>query len=116
MSLLSGGIANIMHRAFAGIYLPATLYVRSLAYDDGGSPAATDSEYPCRAQVDAATEAMRQAPGYTEKTVRVLVLQKGLDAKPNSNDAIAVGGASYAISAVEADPANSYWQCTAERA
>lgn len=116
MGLLDGGIAAIMRNAFGGIYLPATLTKRVLAYDDGGSPTYTDTQHACRAQIDVATEAMRQSPGYTERTVRVLVLEETLDVVPSTNDVIECRGQRYNISSVATDPAMSYWDMAAERA
>ena len=116
MALLDTGIASIFQQAFAGIYLPATLYRRELTYDDGGSPTYVETEHSCRAQRDSASEAMRSAPGYTERQSRVLILSNSLDVQPTTNDQVRVAGEQYAIMRADTDPANSYWDCVAERA
>lgn len=116
MSLLDGGIAAIMRNAFGGIYLPATLTKRVLSYDDGGSPTYTDTQHACRAQIDVATEAMRQTPGYTEKDVAIYILKDTLDVAPDTSDEIETTRGRFAIYNVQTDPANSYWLIQGQRA
>lgn len=109
MGLLDGGIANVFAKAFASIYLPAVLHVRTVIDDGEGSLTASETEYACRAQVDEATEAMRASAGYTDTDRRIMVLAATLPAKPTTDDAITVGGQRYNIGSVSADPANSHW-------
>jgi hypothetical protein len=117
VSLLDGQIAAVFNRAFYSTYLPATLVHRELTYDEGGSPLPpSDTQHSCRAQIDVANDAMRQAPVYTERTVRVLVLKDTLDVEPSTNDVVQCRGQSFNISSVGTDPANSYWDMAAERA
>lgn len=113
--LLNGGIASLMERAFAGVYLPATLYRRVRTDTDDGSVEETTEIYSCRAQIDAVTEAMRQAPGYTDKDQRILILINTLQVTPTTDDEITVRGALWSIASVASDPAQSHWELRGTR-
>lgn len=120
MGLLDGGISALFGTVFSGLFLPATLTRVAVTNDgEGGASVAEDSQ-PCSAQVDSVTEAMRQAPGYTTKDVRLIVLQSGVtggqidtDCKVTMN-AGAYAGTTFKLSApITVDPASSYWECRA---
>ena len=113
--LLNGGIASLMDRAFAGVYLPATLYRRVRTDTDDGSVEETTEIYSCRAQLDAVTEAMRQAPGYTKNDVAIYVLTSSLSGEITTDDEITVRGALWSIASVSSDPAQSYWELRGTR-
>lgn len=107
--MLNGRMSAIFNRAFAGLYLPATLHKREMAYDDDGNPTATETDYPCRAQVDSVTESMRQAAGYTDSDVAIYILDDSLGTDATSNDDITVNGVRRSIASVERDPAGAYF-------
>lgn len=111
MGLLNGGIKNIFGAAFAGLYLPATLYRASASFDEGGSKAVVYAEAPCKAQVDEVTWSMRQEAGYTAGDVRIIILAATLTgAEPADDDQITVEGyARYSLASVTRDPAGSHW-------
>ena len=111
MGLLDGGLAAVFHKAFAGLYLPATLYARTLTYDGDGNPTATDVEHECRAQVDDMTAVQRAQAGYGDSEQRILVLVDSLAVEPNTDCQIEVDGRGrYAIMApLSTDPAKSHW-------
>ena len=113
--LLDGGIASIFGKVFAGVYLPATLYRRVRTETDDGSVTIETELHACRAQIDAVTEAMRQAPGYTDTDQRILILSDTLDAVPTTDDEITVGGRTWGIASVASDPAQSYWELRGTR-
>lgn len=115
MSLLNGGIASIFGKVFAGLYLPATLRAQVRMETNDGSVTVETELYPCLAQIDAVTEAMRQAPGYTDTDQRILILSDSLDAIPTTDDAITVGGRDWGIASVASDPAQSYWELRGTR-
>ncbi len=78
--------------------------------DDGGSVTTpgTAVEVECKAQIDAATQAMRASEGFKETDVRLLILG------PASLDTAAVivtGGLTYALLSVSRDPAGIGWEC-----
>lgn len=114
--MLDGQLAAIFGRAFAGLYLPATLHKRAISYDSEGNPTASATDYTCRAQLDAATEAMRQAAGYTDTDVAIYVLAYGLAVTIDSDDEITVKGQRYTVASVERDPAAAYFLCRGQLA
>lgn len=115
MSLLNGTLSRTFAKAFAGLYLPAILYVRTTT-DIDGSLTVSWTPYECRAQVDSATEAMRASAGYTDTDRRILVLTDTLAVVPDTDCEIAVRGDRYAIASVVADPAFSHWDMRGQRA
>ena len=116
MSLLDGGIQSIFAKAFAGIYLPATLHKRELIDDGEGGYTTVEADYPCRAQVDSATEAMRQSPGFTDTDQAIYILTGTLSVEPTTDDEIETYRGRFAIASVISDPAQSYWLCRGQRA
>lgn len=113
--LLDGGIAAIFESAFSSLYLPATLHRQQRTELDDGGVTVSDIDYPCRAQLDAVTEAMRQAPGYTDTDQRILILQGTLSVAPTTDDEITIKGVRWGVESVAADPANSYWELRGSR-
>lgn len=91
-------------------------------YDDGGSilTPGTVVTRSCSAQVDAATEAMRQADGFTEQDRRILVLSATLDGEITAADKIELLEGPFAgewmIASVTRDPAAVYFECRGRRA
>lgn len=109
MGLLDGGIASIFGKVFAGLYLPATLRRQVRTETEDGSVTVETELYACRAQLDAVTEAMRQAPGYTKNDVAIYVLTSSLSGEITTDDEIIVKGVRKSIASVEQDLAGSYW-------
>lgn len=114
--MLDGQLVAIFGRIFGSIYLPATLHKRTMAYDGDGNPTATVTDYSCRAQVDSATQAMRQAAGYVDSDVAIYVLAHHLAVPVTTDDEITVKGVRRAIASVEQDPAGTYWLCRGQLA
>lgn len=80
----------------------------------------TPVEICCLVQVDDATESMRQAEGYRDADMRLLVLAAGLRRDIDTDCSIEVregphAGAWKAVS-VSRDPAGVYFQCLGRRA
>lgn len=86
-------------------------------YDEGGSivTPGTPMSKSCSVQVDAATENMRTAEGYTDKDMRLLVLAATLDARMDTAAQIEVLAGPHEglwmISSVDLDAAGVYWEC-----
>ena len=75
------GIARAVSARFDGPYHDAVLRWPGVPVtDDGGSivEPGTPVEFPCSAQIDVVTEAMRGEAGYTDTDMRVLILAPGL--------------------------------------
>jgi hypothetical protein len=90
-------------------------------YDDGGSivTPGTPVIRSCSAQVDAATEAMRLADGFTEADRRILVLSATLDGEITTDERIQILDGPFAgtwgIESVTRDPAAIYWELRGRR-
>ena len=111
--LLSGGIAGAFAQAFGAFYLDGTLIRVTKARGAGGDLTSTTTEDQIKGQVDACTEAMRREEGFTDRDVRLIVLQvgpSGAITRPNTDCKVSLGGDTSAIQSVGSDPANSYWE------
>lgn len=94
---MAGAFAEIgqaFSSAFGAPFWAAEIITQpEIVYDAGGSIVPGDDEptrWPCRAQVDAATEAMRAAEGFTEQTRRIIVLAATLDGIISTDDSIEI--------------------------
>lgn len=119
MALLDGGIAAIFGAAFSGLYLDATLHsgTGDPVYDGQGNITGYTGagDVAIKAQVDVATEAMRQADGYAEGDCRIIVLAQGVPAI-NSDMQVTVREQLWHILSAELDAAASHWVLRARRA
>lgn len=114
MGILNGGISGLFGSVFSSFYLDGTLVRASTIAGDGEGGNVVTEAMPqaCKVQIDAVTEAMRQAPGYTENDVRLLVLQSGVTGGAIDSDCkVTVNGVQYLIGPVSQDPGASYWEC-----
>lgn len=109
-------IAGAVSAAVGGPYHAAKLlYPGTPTYDDGGSiiTPGVPYEVDCTAQVDVATEAMRQDAGFLAEDMRLLILgPSALDTKPKLT--VAAGpfaGKVYSILSVARDPLGFGWEC-----
>lgn len=109
MGLLDGGLQAVFGAALGAIFLSGTLHKITLIDDAEGGWASTETAHPVKSMMDACTEQMRGAAGYTERSVRLIVLQAGVPVAPNSDDQITLSGARWAISMIEEDPARGAW-------
>lgn len=120
MGLLDGGIEAIFGAAFSGLYLPATLHRDGTVpvYDGEGNITgySNAASVACRAQIDAANYAMRQAQGFAEGDVRIIVLSSGLGVEITTDFQITVSGKRWMIASVERDAANSHYILRGRRA
>ncbi|QDP55575.1 MAG: hypothetical protein Unbinned273contig1001_66 [Prokaryotic dsDNA virus sp.] len=87
--------------------------------DAGGSiiSPGTPVQYPCRAQFDVPTIAMRQAEGFTEQDARILVLDFNgtLDADAEIRVASGDNAGQWRLLTVTRDPAGVGYECRARR-
>jgi hypothetical protein len=110
MGLLDGGGAALMASVFSSFYLDATLHRPTLTDDGQGGGSTTWTDEPVKVQLEAATEAMRQAEGYIDVDIRILMLAHGVD-RPDSDCEVSVTGHDrYSIQPpIGRDPAGAYW-------
>lgn len=90
--------------------------------DDGGSIVSpgTPISRPCKVQVDRVTEAMRQAEGYRDKDVSLLVLcetlEGDLDTDATLNVTAGPNAGRWSVQSVDKDTMGTYWLCRGRRA
>lgn len=113
MGLLDGGIASIFGAALGGLYLPATLHLPGTRTDDeeGNISYGPETDIACRAQMDAATYAMRQSEGYSDGDVRIIILTAGLGAEVATDCQVTVSGKRWMVGSADLDAASSHWVC-----
>lgn len=121
MSLLNGALAGVFAAAFRPIYLPAYVHrYGPMQYDDGGSVVPSEPDLiDAFAQVDQCTEAMRQAEGYTERDVRLIVLREGVGELTTDDRVELLSGPCtgvYLVQSIGVDPAGAYLDCRARPA
>lgn len=118
------GIALSMSATFGGPYWPAQVIDQAADdFDTGGSIANNPGEpilRDCMAQIDSATEAMRQAEGYAEGDVRFMILSATLMGSVGTDATVEVLGGphtgAWLVSAIERDPMAIYYQGRGRRA
>ena len=115
VSMLDGGIRSIFGAAFGALYLSATLHRSGTEpiYNSEGviTGYSGGADISCRAQVDACTYAMRQADGYSEGDVSIIVLADGLGVSMSTDMQITVRGQRWMIASADLDAAASHWIC-----
>ncbi len=115
MGLLDGGGASVLNSVFAAIYPTGTLVRRTIIEDAGGSQTVTQATQAIKVQTDAVTEVMRQAAGYTDTDVRLIILSAGV-ASVTSDDWVIDGrGNTYALIDPALDACGSHWVARGQR-
>ena len=90
--------------------------------DDGGSIVSpgTPLSLPCKVQVDRVTEAMRQAEGYRDKDVALLVLCATLAAELDTDATLNVtagpNAGRWSVQSVDKDTMGTHYICRGRRA
>ena len=120
---LAARVATGISRSFGGPFFPALAISSTEPVKDmGGSivTAGTTLMRPCMAQVDVVTEAMRQAEGYTDRDVRILVLRDTLDGGIDTDAQVEVlegpNAGAFMIARVGGDPLGLYHDLTGRAA
>jgi hypothetical protein len=113
MGLLDGGIASLFGSVFGAIYLDGALHRDGTTpiYDSEGNITSyvDEADIPCKAQVDAATWAMRQSDGFAEGDMMIIVLAAGLGVEISTDMQISVAGKRWSIQSAAQDAAASHW-------
>lgn len=121
VGLLDGGLASVFAGAFAGIFSDGALHSNATGpqYDDAGDITGYTGggDVAIKVQRDAATWAMRQAEGFAEGDVALIVLAEGLPGPITTEHRITDGaGAKWTVESVSLDAASSHWLCRGRRA
>lgn len=113
MGLLNGGIEAVFGSAFGAFYLDGILHRDGTdpQYDDEGNITGYGggADIACKAQIDGATYDMRQAEGYADGDMRIIVLSAGLGVAVTTDFQVTVSGKRWMIQSVERDAAASHW-------
>ena len=116
MGILNGGGAGILNGVFASIYPDGVLIRRTISEDAGGSQTVTDTTHRIKVQTDSASEVMRQAEGYTDTDVRLIVLTGGLNGPITTNDKITDSrGDTYSVTMPILDACGSHYEIRGQR-
>ena len=114
------GLATAFSDTSGGPYQAAVArWPGTATYDAGGSIAApgTATTVDCRAQGEAATQAMRADVGFLETDIRLLVLGlTALDTGAQIEIAAGPHAGTWALISVARDPVGVGWECRARRA
>lgn len=106
------GVGGILTSVFGAIYPDGALYRLTRTEQPNGDVTEAWASEDVKVQQDACTEAQRQQEGYSEKDVRLIVLQ-AIDgvavAEPSEQDVVFSEGSWWALFVVEADAVNSHW-------
>lgn len=111
MGILDGDITALFGAAFSDMYLDATLHAGTgePSYQPNGDIFEyAGSDVPAKCQVDAATDAMRRAEGFSEGDVRLIILALGLPTITD-NHQLTVQGVRYFLAGPTLDAAGSHW-------
>lgn len=122
MGLLDGGISAAFGAALSGLYPDGLLHRDGTGpiYDDEGNIIGYDGggDVPIKVQRDACTYGMRQAEGYVEGDVALIILAAPLNGLEVTTDAQATDGAGdrWMIQSADLDAAASHWICRGRKA
>jgi hypothetical protein len=116
MGLLDGGIAAAFGSALSGLYPDGLLHREGTGpiYDDEGAIIGYDggSDIPIKVQRDACSYSMRQAEGYSEGDVALIILAGGLAVQATTDMQVTDGtGKRWMIQSADLDAAASHWIC-----
>lgn len=115
MGLLDGGAAALFGEIFTPLYLPATVFAAATTHNDRGDPRRTLTERPCMAQVDRATERMRQQPDFAQTDRAAYILSTSLEGELTEGAEFVVLKGPYAgtrwkvADPIDRDPGAAYW-------
>lgn len=115
-------LAGSLSQALGGPYHPAIVHGQTdPVFDDGGSivTPGTPQTRDCLCQVDAATQAMRQADSFVDTDVRLLLLTTSLEGALVVGERVEVtagpGAGTYSVLSAVRDPLGLAWDCRGRR-
>lgn len=119
MGLLDGGGAALFAEIFSPLYLPATVFAMTTTTNNRGDPQRAEVERECRAQVDSATQSMREQPDFAVTDRAVYVLSETLEGALVEGHEIEVHSGPFAgtrwkvATPIDRDPVGAYWRARA---
>lgn len=117
MGILDTGGKRLFGKVMGRYFLDGELIRRVITEDSGGSQTVSVTKHPVKVQTDTVTEAMRQAAGYTDDDVMLIVLTDGLSVSINTNDHVIDGrGDKWAVTMPDLDPCASHWTIRGQKA
>lgn len=121
MSLIDGGISSVFGSVFGALYPDGLLHrdTSDPVFDDYGNVIALGggSDIAIKVQRDACSYAMRQADGFVEGDVALIILADGLSVEPTTDMQVTDGtGQRWMIQSVDKDAANSHFICRGRKA
>lgn len=117
MKMLAGGAAALFGELLGPLYLAGRIWSNATTYATDGSLSRAETPADCLVQVDAATERMVAAEGYTTSDRALYVLRASYAGAFNTDCEIAVDEGPYAgtrwkvAAPVDSDPGAAYWLC-----
>jgi hypothetical protein len=117
------GIAVAFSRAGLGAFYDSEARWPGVPVTDAGGSIVSPGvpvAFPCSAQVDVVTEAMRSEAGFRDKDVRLIVLAAGIGRQLDTDAVIDVqagpSAGTYSVQSASLDPVGSHWDCRGRRA
>jgi len=117
MKMLAGGAAALFGELLGPAYLAGRVWAGATTYATDGSMTRAETVADCRVQVDAATERMVAAEGYTTSDRALYVLRSSFAGPLDSDCEVGVDEGPYSVtrwrvaSPIESDPGAAYWLC-----
>jgi len=115
LGLLNGDGSAILNSVFSAIYPTGSLVRRTITEDEGGSQTVTTTTQAIKVQTDRVTEVMRQAAGYTDTDVRVIILSAGVASVTSDDWVIDSRGDTWALIDPALDACGSHWEARGQR-
>lgn len=111
---------DVLTDALETFYLPATLEIWETSGERNTTTGTFDkiciAKVDCLLQRDECSEAQRADAGYESRDVRLLVLQRGLARRPDTDSRIWLDGTGYAVMSLAEDAARTYFDIRARAA
>lgn len=113
MGLFDGAQA-VLGSVMGAYFHQGLLHRAARTESDDGDVTLSFADEDVKGQQEACTEAMRTTEGYTDRSVRLLILQRapsgGLVPEPTADDEVTLLGQRWAIDMIGTDPARAYWE------
>lgn len=105
-SIINGALLSVMPT----LYRTGTYHTATRIEQPNGDVTESFVDTPCKVQRDVCSERMRQAAGYTERDVALIILAYG--GVPTTDDeATDADGARWKIASVDRSADTSHWIC-----